>query len=232
MARFVTGILLIILCASTALAGSGEPWNKYALRVFGGMVENAGSLDSRDGYRELNFKQEPEWGMGFTMALDRMYELELALSRWSTEGKQYSESNPDDYINADLTTTKLALTARRKHFFPNLFVPWWGGGLDIGLLDTSDNEVVLLDGGTYRKSTSSKNYTALGIHIGGGVDVYPSWFSGIALFAEGRYTYYHVSSGFNGDINGGSIYIGLRWDFSQRGYYNKPWDVKHDIPRY
>ncbi|NCC51250.1 MAG: hypothetical protein EOM20_08550, partial [Spartobacteria bacterium] len=125
--------LLCIGCVCVASAGTGEPWNKYSVRVFGGVVENAGSLDSRDGYRELNFKHEPEWGLGLTMALDRSYELELALSRWDTEGKQYAEANDDDYINAELTVTKLVLNARRKHLYPNLFVPWWGGGIDLAL---------------------------------------------------------------------------------------------------
>jgi hypothetical protein len=206
-------------------AQGSEPWNKYALRLFGGGIENAGTIDSRDGYGKLDMGHEFTYGAGLTMALDRRYEFELTVSRWNSEGNQYNDTNPDDYIKCELTTTRFSLNARRKYYYPDLFVPWWGGGLDLAIVDTFDREVLQMDGGSYEKESQSKNYTGVGVHLGGGIDVYPSWFSGLAIFAEGRYTYYHVKS-FNGDLNGLSLLIGLRWDFSQRGYYDKPWKVK------
>ncbi len=213
----------ILLSATAALAllaarasAQDQPWHRYSLRLFGGAVGNAATLNDHDGYNRLKLGHDFEYGLSGVMALQREFEVDFALSHWTANGKQYNDPHTS-WIDADVGVYKFSVTGRKRFEYPDLFVPWIGLGPDLALIEKDETENVGTGGGTYRKDTRKTNSSTFGLHAGGGVDIYPRKDSALAFFLEARYTVYIYQSSFNGDINGYTVLAGLRWDFSQHG---------------
>ncbi len=218
-----SGITLFACCALMAnLAWSGgktdpliTPWNKASLRLFGGVVANAASMDSRGGYSKTDLGNELEWGGSWIMPREKLYEYDLTLSSWSAKGRQYN-ADKSGRIDVEVNAYKLSGSYRQRYGYGHPFVPWWDAGPDIVLLTTQEQEHYPSEGGLYPKDTQDKSHMGFGAHIGAGCDIYPVRESALALFIEARGAFYITGDSFDGNINGVSIWGGLRWDFWPR----------------
>jgi hypothetical protein len=124
----------------------------------------------------------------------------------------------DDYIHLDLEFNKLSITGKRRYSFDEgLFCPWWGGGIDAGLLTIHEQEVMSVAGGTLAKEALTRVSNTFGVHGGAGIDIYPLRQSSLALLAEVRYSVYQTTGPFEGDLDGYAFFLGVRWDFWQCG---------------
>jgi hypothetical protein len=190
----------VLACLAVCLqTGRAElTWNALSAKIFAGPSQNGGRTS------DAGWEHEYEYGGSGIMALNEMYEVELAFSKWNVKNRDVSTYWED-------RANKIALSGRRKYFFPSLFVPWWEAGLDMALIDTYKRNVQ--DNENHSDHTDEYSLSAFGAHIGAGVDIYPLDYSALALTINARYTYFFTTS----DINGPEILFGLRWDFFQRG---------------
>lgn len=196
MKRWILPVLVMSITAPTIFAEL--PWNTMSLKIFVGPSQNGGTL------KENGLEHEYEYGVGGVMALNDEIELELAASKWDVKSMT-TATVLEEHAN------KLSLTGRRKYYFPSLFVPWWEAGLDFATIDSYERILQHTDAYNYYENEYS--LSVFGGHVGIGVDIYPWEYSAIAVFFDIRYTYYFT----NTDINQWSAYVGLRWDFWDRG---------------
>lgn len=173
-------------------------WHALSLKVFGGPSQNGGTI------KEEGVEHEYEYGVGGVISIREDIEVELALSKWNVKDNSIST-----YFEED--ANKLSISGRKKYFYPSLFVPWWQVGADWALIDTykrydQDNE-------HHNEHTDEYSLSALGLHAGVGVDIYPLDYSALAVVLDARYTGYLSNS----EINQWGAFMGIRWDFFQRG---------------
>lgn len=186
-------------CLLLSSTGRAElPWHALSLKVFGGPSRNGGTISRR------GVEHEYELGFSGVMVVNEAHELELAFSRWNVKHRALEE-----YFEE--TANKLSLAARRKYGYPSLFVPWWQVGINWALIDTYKRHAPIR--GEHSSGDRRYSLSAPGVHAGIGVDVYPVEYSALALVFDLRYTAYAS----NKDINQWGAFIGLRWDFFQRG---------------
>jgi hypothetical protein len=206
-----------ILCGFMVRSAPAEekPWNRFSARLQLGQLNNGGSIDSHDGYEQLDMGQELEYGADLILDLSHTFEAGIGLSTWKTSGTQYNDDN-DNKINVHLDAMKISIDGRRKYYSPGMFVPWWGGGADIALVELKEQETIAAEGGYIRKDSKNTTHTLLGVHGAAGLDVYPARYSALALFIEARFSLYWPNNDFDGDINGFAFMGGIRWDFWQR----------------
>ena len=209
MKRTLAGGLLVSMLLGAPVFAE-QPWHELSGRVFAGSVFNAASIDARDGYNSVDLGSELEWGGALSLTPDNTYEFELAYMQWSTDGHQYKYPGADK-IKVDVNVKQASFSYRRKYAYPGVVVPWWGAGPDIAYVETHELETV----NGANKPQVDQTHTGFGLHLCGGMDIYPVKYSALALTLEARYSYYFVGNSFPGDINGLAAVVGLRWDFWQ-----------------
>lgn len=192
-------VAAFFILTALALPGRAElPWHALSLKIFGGPSQNGGTI------KEEGIEHEYELGAAGVLVINERFEAELALSRWNVKHRA-----PEVFFEE--TANKISLSGRRKYMYPSLFVPWWQAGLDYALIDTYKRDAPIQE----HHTSGENNYSlsALGAHVGVGLDVYPVEYSALAVVFDLRYTAYAS----NADINQWAAFIGLRWDFAQRG---------------
>ncbi|MDD2236702.1 MAG: hypothetical protein PHG65_05810 [Kiritimatiellae bacterium] len=189
---------VFLLGLGGGLARAELSWHALSLKLFAGPTQNGGTI------KEEGLEHEYEYGVGAVMAIRQDLEFEMALSKWDVK-KNSIATYFEEKAN------KLSFSGRKKYFYPSLFVPWWQVGADWALIDTYKRYVSVEE--HHNEHTDEYSLSALGVHAGVGVDIYPLENSSLAVTLDARYTDY-IS---NSEINQWGAFVGIRWDFFQRG---------------
>ena len=218
MKRILAVVTTLVLACVGAPAETA--WHYFSARLYSGVVENGGIINSRPGYEELDMGSDAIYGIAFDMFLAENFGLKFDLSQFSNTATQYgTEEYGGDSINFDLEVTSFSVTGKRRfNFWDGLIVPWVGAGVDLSMIRTYEREYVATASGPYKEDEREEVSNGLGIHGSLGLDLYPVQASSLALMVETRYTLYSTSSPFDGDVNGAMFLIGLKWDFEQRPF--------------
>lgn len=190
----VIGLLGVWLPAARAELA----WHALSLKIFAGPSQNGGTI------REGGTEHEYEYGVGGVISVRQDLELEIALSRWDVK-----ENSISTYFEEK--ANKLSISGRKKYFYPSLFVPWWQVGVDWALVDTYKRYA--RDNQENNEHNDEYSLSVPGVHAGVGMDIYPIDDSTLALVFDTRYTAYLN----NNEINQWGAFMGIRWDFFQRG---------------
>ena len=209
--------LLACMLFLPAASLAETPWYEHAFHVYGGAVDNAGTISGRDSYGPVSVPGEMEQGIGYVLLNTPTWELELALSQLKGSTVQRNESgsgNEGNALNVSIEQTFIRMIGRYR-FDPwqKTFAPWIGGGVNLGKVKQEDQELVSLDGGPIRKATRTEAGTAAGVQLGAGLDIYFGETSAFALTLEGRYCLEFTAGPVDANINNAAFLVGIRWDF-------------------
>ncbi len=204
-----------LLCARTALAE--EPWHDYSLRAYGGYVDNAADVDAHDTYMKLKMGSAAEFGAAFVIAMNRCFDLDMALSHMRADGTQRNSpgsGNENNSLDINMAVTRLRITGKlRYNKHEGNFVPWIGAGVNAALISCNESENLYVNGG-YLVQERDETSSAFGFHGAAGIDVYPIRTGSLAITFEARYQMDAAISGpFKGSLDGAAFLAGVKWDF-------------------
>lgn len=215
------GIMLcaIVFMTETSMAQDDSySWNRMHIVIVGDHAVNDAVLDRQDIYQSAEMIAGPEYGGGLGVALSWNCDFDLVYSRRHGVANQYNPYSAD-YLRVELDFQKVAGTVRKKYSLADgMLALWLGVGFDVNLLSMHSEEVItVIPGQQYVAVRSSSTTTAMGAHVGTGLNIYPVQQSAIAITVEGRYTQYFATGPFDASLSGWSCLLGLRWDFWQIG---------------
>ncbi len=212
-------VFLLPVCAKAQ-----ESWCRSSLKGFVSYVDNAGTLDAHDNYRQLDLGSDTARGFAISMidmkALDHEFELEFSLSQMSSSGIQSGApgaASDKNFLHVDTKRTEFALSARSPSSCQDkLLAPWLGGGLNVTLMELTEQENIAKGQTIIPMEEHKTSSEAVGAHVSAGINIYPVKESALAAYIETRYTTWMINPPVNGNLSGFSIRCGIRWDFGTR----------------
>lgn len=205
---------LPLACLLLAGAARAEPaWHTHALRAYAGYVDNAATLDARDGFEELDLGADSEIGLALTAVYRPGLDVDFALGRLKATGTlrkpTSSQAGADDTAGVSLEQTTLYVTGRwRLRRGAGQTVPWLGAGGYASLISA--------DGESNAGESLPRKSGNAGVCGAAGVDLYPASQSALALTAEARWRISLGEGSFHGNTDGLAVLVGLKWDFGLR----------------
>jgi opacity protein-like surface antigen len=182
-----------------------------------GALDTPVSVGARNTYQAVDMDGGPEYAVAYSLRVEPTLELELEVSNLKASDTQRNapgSGNEANRLNVDVELTFLRFTAmRRLPAWKHQFALWYGAGLNVGLIEQSDQEWIGTGAGAVTRSAGSSSSTAAGVHAGAGLDVYVGRTSAVALTLDARYNLEMISGSFDGEVNSAAFRVGLRWDF-------------------
>ncbi len=217
LAWFGTNGLVFAAPLETWAEDAALPWNRHALALSYGYVQNPGTLSARDGWRRTVLGSTGEWDAEWTLAPGASADLALGASHVRGHATVRPQAAADIGARAlSVRATQWGLHVRARRYLerrPFPFDPWLGGGVTAGMLTLREQERSATPGGPVLRPARNAAYPFAGLRAMAGIDIYPIRDSALLLRLQTRYDLNAVAGGFQGHTNGYAVQIGLQWNF-------------------
>ncbi len=203
--------------ASRLLSFDEVLWNRYALTVSQGYVDNPATLNASHGWRSIALGSRGELDLDFTAFRKPTMDIGLGFSCLrgrGTVGREAGAVNENNTLS--VSATQWSIQARTRFYrsrrtFP--FDPWWGGGVAAGVLAVSEQERAATPGGVVVRPAREAAYSFLGARVMAGLDIRPVREASLLLRLQARYDLNAFTGNFKGHTNGYAVHLGLQWSF-------------------